>query len=153
MFGNAVSGRNFSFLEGVSGGFHEISHHKNEAGKMAEYERINTWHYAQFAYMLEKMRAIREGDRTLLDNSMLLCGAGMSDGNAHDPHKLPIVLAGRGGGTIATGRHLAYEKNTPLTNLYVGMLKRMGTPVEKFSDSTGELAGLSDANFKGVANA
>ena len=150
MFGNAVSGRNFSFLEGVSGGFHEISHHKNAAEQMAQYERINTWHYEQFAYMLEKMRAIREGERTLLDNSMLLLGAGMSDGNAHDPHKLPIVLAGRGGGTIATGRALAYEKNSPLTNLYVSMLKRMGTPVEKFSDSTGELAGLGDANFKGV---
>ncbi len=150
MFGNAVSGRNFSFLEGVSGGFHEISHHKNAPEQMAQYERINTWHYAQFAYMLEKMRAIREGERTLLDNSMLLLGAGMSDGNAHDPHKLPIVLAGRGGGTIATGRHLAYEKNAPLTNLYVSMLKRMGTPVEKFSDSTGELVGLDDASFKGV---
>ncbi len=153
MFGNAVSGRNFSFLEGVSGGFHEISHHKNAPEAMAQYERINTWHYAQFAYMLEKMRAIREGERTLLDNSMLLLGAGMHDGNAHDPHKLPIVLAGRGGGTIATGRTLAYEKNSPLTNLYVSMLKRMGTPVEKFSDSTSELAGLDDANFKGLENA
>ena len=153
MFGNAVSGRNFSFLEGVSGGFHEISHHKNAPEAMAQYERINRWHYEQFAYMLEKMRAIREGERTLLDNSMLLFGAGMHDGNAHDPHKLPIVLAGRGGGTIATGRALAYEPNSPLTNLYVSMLKRMGTPVEKFSDSTGELAGLGDANFKGLENA
>ena len=151
MFGNAVSPRNFSFLEGVSGGFHEISHHQNNAEKMAQYQRINTWHYAQFAYMLEKMRAIHEGGRTLLDNSMLLFGAGMSDGNAHDPHKLPIVLAGRGGGSLATGRALAYANNTPLTNLYVALLQRMGTPVEKFADSTGELAGLGDAEFKGLA--
>jgi len=149
MFGNAVSPRNFSFLDGVSGGFHEISHHKNDPEKMAQYQRINTWHYEQFAYMLGKMRAIREGGRTLLDNSMLLFGAGMHDGNAHDPHKLPIVVAGRGGGTLATGRALAYENNTPLTNLYVSMLRRMGTPVEKFADSTGELAGLGDAAFSG----
>lgn len=150
MFGNAVSGRNFSFLEGVSGGHHEISHHQNGAEKLAQYQRINQWHLAQYAYMIAKMKGIREGEGTLLDNSMLMLGAGMHDGNAHDPHNLPIVLAGRGGGTLATGRSVAYEKNTPLTNLYVGMLNRMGTPVEKFSDSTGELAGLADAKFNGV---
>ena len=150
MFGNAVSSRNFSFLDGVSGGHHEISHHQNSAEKLEQYRRINQWHLAQYAHMIEKMKGIREGDGTLLDNSMLLFGAGMHDGNAHDPHNLPLVLAGRGGGTLATGRALAYEKNTPLTNLYAGMLNRMGTPVEKFSDSTGELAGLGDAEFKGV---
>ncbi len=150
MFGNAVSSRNFSFLEGVSGAHHEISHHQNGAEKLEAYKRINRWHLAQYAYMIEKMKGIREGEGTLLDNSMLLFGAGMHDGNAHNPHNLPIVLAGRGGGTLATGRALAYEKNTPLTNLYVGMLNRMGTPVEKFSDSSGELAGLGDAEFKGV---
>ena len=150
MFGNAVSSRNFSFLEGVSGAHHQISHHQIAADKLEEYKRINQWHLAQYAYMIEKMKGIREGDGTLLDNSMLLFGAGMHDGNAHNPHNLPIVLAGRAGGTLATGRALAYEKNTPLTNLYVGMLNRMGTPVEKFSDSSGELAGLADAEFKGV---
>jgi hypothetical protein len=149
MFGNAVSGRNFSFLEGVSGGHHQISHHQNAEDKKEQYRRINVWHYEQFAYLLERMKGIREGEGTLLDNSMLLLGAGMHDGNAHDPHRLPIVLAGRGGGTIASGRALAYEKNTPLTNLYVGMLNRMGTPVDHFSDSTGELPGLADAEFKG----
>ena len=150
MFGNAVSGRNFSFLDGVSGGHHETSHHQNGAEKLEAYKRINRWHLAQYAYMIEKMKGIREGEGTLLDNSMLLLGAGMHDGNAHDPHNLPIILAGRGGGTVATGRALAYEKNTPLTNLYVGMLNRMGTPVEKIADSTGELAGLGDAEFKGA---
>jgi hypothetical protein len=151
MFGNAVSGRNFSFLEGVSGAHHQLSHHENASEKMEQYKRINQWHLTQFAYMIEKMRGIREGGGTLLDNAMLLFGAGMHDGNAHNPHNLPIVLAGRGGGTLATGRSLAFEKNTPLTNLYVGLLKRMGTPVEKFSDSTGELPGLSDPEFAGVA--
>jgi hypothetical protein len=151
MFGNAVSGRNFSFLEGVGGAHHEISHHQNNADKKEQYRRINTWHLAQYAYMIEKMKAIREGEGTLLDNSMLLFGAGMHDGNAHNPHNLPIVLAGRGGGSIATGRSLLYEKNTPFTNLFVSMLNRMGTPVEQFSDSTGELAGLSDPDYKGLA--
>ena len=150
MFGNAVSGRNFSFLEGVSGAHHEISHHQDGAEKLEAYKRINQWHLAQYAYMIEKMKGIREGEGTLLDNLMLLFGAGMHDGNAHNPHNLPIVLAGRGGGTLATGRALAYEKNTPLTNLYVGMLNRMGTPVDRFSDSSGELPGLGDAEFKGL---
>ena len=80
---------------------------------------------------------------------MVLFGAGMRDGNAHDPHNLPLILAGRGGGTIAAGRHLVYERNTPLCNLYRSMLARLGTPVASFSDSTGELAGLSDPTFKG----
>ena len=100
--------------------------------------------------MLEKMKSIREGESTLLDNSMILLGAGMRDGNAHSPKNLPIVLAGRGGGTIATGRHLVYEKGTPLTNLYRSMLTRVGAPTENFADSTGELTGLADADFSGA---
>ena len=150
MFGNAVSGRNFSFLEGVKGSHHELSHHENKAEKLAPYQRINTWHVAQYAYLLEKLKSIKEGEGTLLDHSMILLGAGMSDGNAHNPRNLPIVLAGRAGGTLATGRHLRYEKKTPLTNLYRGMLARVGAPVEKFADSTGELPGLADAAFQGV---
>ena len=150
MFGNAVSSKNFSFLEGVKGGHHEISHHENDKNKLEQYKRINIWHLTQLAYMLEKMQGIKEGEGTLLDNSMVLFGAGMRDGNAHNPHNLPLVLAGRGGGTIAPGRHVVYETNTPLCNLYRSMLARMGTPVESFSDSTGELPGLNDPAFKGV---
>jgi hypothetical protein len=153
MFGNAVSGKNFSFLDGVHGGHHQISHHENDPSKLDQYCRINQWHYTQLAYMLEKMKSIKEGERTLLDNSMVLMGAGMRDGNAHDPHNLPLVLAGRGGDTIAPGRHLVYEKNTPLCNLYSSMLKRMGTPVDSFSDSTGELPGLDDPEFAGSGKA
>jgi hypothetical protein len=151
MFGNAVSGRNFSFLPDVRGSHHELSHHEGKADKLEPYKRINTWHVEQYAYMLERMRSIKEGNGTLLDNSMVLFGAGMRDGNAHSPRNLPVILAGRGGGTLATGRHLTYEKNTPLCNLYVGMLKRAGAPVERFADSTGELPGLADPDFKGQA--
>lgn len=151
MFANAVSGKNFSFLEGVKGSHHEISHHEHKAEKLRQYQLINAWHVAQTAYLLDQLKSIREGERTLLDNSMVLFGAGMRDGNAHDPHNLPIVLAGRGGGTIEPGRHLVYEKNTPLCNLYRSMLTRMGIPVEKFSDSTGELPGLADPKYQGNA--
>ena len=150
MFGNEVSGKNFSFLPGVSGSHHEISHHSNEKAKLEEYKRINIWHMQQYAYMLERMKAIKEGDSTLLDNSMVMIGSGMKDGNSHEPHNLPIVLAGRAGGALATGRHLVYGKNTPLCDLYQGMTVRMGVPVAHFGDSDGELPGLSDPNYKGV---
>ena len=153
MFGNAVSSRNFSFLDGVHGGHHEISHHKNLPEQLAQYQKINQWHVEQYAYMLNQMKQIKEGDGTLLDNSMVLFGSCMKDGNAHDPHNLPLVLAGRAGGTLATGRHLVYEKDTPLCKLYIGMLDRMGAKVERFGDSDGELPGLEDANFAGTAPA
>ena len=153
MFGNEVSGKNFSFLPGVSGSHHEISHHSNEKAKLEEYKRINIWHIQQYAYMLERMKAIKEGDATLLDNSMVMLGSGMKDGNAHEPHNLPIVLAGHAGGALATGRHLVYPKNSPLCDLYQGMAVRMGVPVAHFGDSDGELPGLADPAYKGIVKA
>jgi hypothetical protein len=104
---------------------------------------------AQFAYMLDKMSAIKEGEGTLLDHSMLLFGSCMRDGNSHNPHNLPLVLAGKAGGTIVGGRHLVHKKNTPLCNLYVSMLERLGSPVKQFGDSTGALRGLDDAGWAG----
>jgi hypothetical protein len=151
MFGNAVSPRNFSFLDGVRGGHHEISHHQNQQDALAQYQRINQWHVAQYAYMLDRMRLIKEGDRTLLDNSMVLFGSGLRDGNSHDPHNLPLVLAGRGGGAFSPGRHVAYPKNTPLCNLYLAMLEAAGAPADQFGDSTAKLAGLNDPKFSGAA--
>lgn len=142
MFGNEVTGKNFSFLNGVSGGHHEISHHQGDKGKLEEYRKINVWHLQQYAYMLEKMRNIREGEGTLLDNSLVLLGGGIRDGNAHDPHNLPIVLAGRGGGRLATGQHITFPNETPLCNLYRSMLACMETPLPTFGDSTDELPGL-----------
>lgn len=139
MFANDVSGRNFSFVDGVHGAHHELSHHENKGDKIEQYKRINRWHTAQFAYMLEKMQGIKEGESTLLDNSMILFGCGMSDGNRHDPANLPILLGGRGGGSIDTGRHIACEKNTPLCNLYLSMLDRMQVEVESFGDSRAKL--------------
>ena len=140
MFANCVSGRNFTgLIDGVKGGHHEFSHHEGKKEKYEPYSKINRWHVEQFAYMIAKMRSIKEGEGTLLDNSMILFGSSMSDGNRHDPSNLPILLAGRGGGTIDTGRHLRSGKNTPLCNLYLTMLSRLGVPTERFGDSTGEL--------------
>jgi hypothetical protein len=150
MFGNAVSSRSFAFLGDGFGGHHQTSHHENKADKLEQYQRINTWHMDHYAYLLGKLKSIKEGDSNLLDNSMILFGAGMRDGNAHNPRNLPLVMAGKAGGTIATGRHLQYAKNTPLANLYRSMLTRMGTPVNGFADSNGELPGLDDPNFAGV---
>jgi hypothetical protein len=156
MFGNAVSPRNFSFLDGVRGGHHEISHHQNQKDALEQYQKINQWHVAQYAYLLEKMRQIKEAaadgtERNLLDNSMVLFGSGLRDGNAHDPHNLPLVLAGRGGGAISPGRHVRYDRNTPLCNLYLSMLEAAGAPAERFGDSTGKLAGLNDPQYGGAA--
>ena len=139
MFANDVSGRNFSFLPGVSGGHHDMSHHENKEEKIKQYGEITRWHAEQFAYLLGKLAAIPEGEGTLLDNSMILFGSSISDGNRHDPNNLPIVLAGEAGGALSTGLHVASEKNTPLCDLYLTMLKAMGLDVKTFGDSNGPL--------------
>lgn len=145
MFANDVSGRNFSFLPGVTGGHHDMSHHENKEDKIRQYREINRWHTEQLAYLLGKLRSIREGESTLLDNAMILFGSSMSDGNRHDPSNLPIILAGTAGGAIRAGQHIASPKETPLCNLYVSMLKAMGVPVEQFGDSTGSIPDLLSA--------
>ncbi len=143
MFGNSVSPRNFSFLPGVSQGHHQTSHHENKADLLEQYRIISTWFPTQLAYMLSRMKSIKEGNGNLLDNSMVLFGSGFRDGNSHNPHNLPIILAGKGGGTISSGRHLTYGKDSPLCNLYLSMIRRMGVEAERFGDSTGELAKLT----------
>ena len=139
MFANDVSGRNFSFLDGVHSSHHEVSHHQNKDEKIDQYQRINRWHVQKYARMLEKMRSIREGDRTLLDNSMIMFGSSFSDGNRHDPDNLPILLAGRGRNTIQSGRHVAAAGEAPLCNLYLAMLRRYGIKMKSFGDSQKEL--------------
>lgn len=142
LFANDVSPRNFSFLDGVKENHHTSSHHANEASKINSYKIITRWHVEQFAGLLGKLGAIHEGERTLLDNSMIMCGSSLSDGNRHDPNNLPILLGGKGGGRIKSGQHIASPKNTPLCNLYYSMLDCMGTPVPQFGDSTGHIKGL-----------
>lgn len=142
MFGNAVSNVSFRFLEGVSAGHHDVSHHQKEADKLRQYEIITRWHVSQYAYLMQRLKDMPEGEGTVLDNSMILFASALSDGNSHNPHKLPILLGGRGGGRIDSGQHLVYTEDAPLANLYVSMLDAFGAPVERFADSTGPLPGL-----------
>jgi hypothetical protein len=142
MFGNAVSGVSFSFLDGVKGSHHNISHHEKKEDALRQYQLINRWHIEQYAALLRKLRGMQEGESNVLDNSMTLFGAGLRDGNSHNPHNLPIVVAGRAGGRLATGQHLVYDEDTPLANLYTSMLDAFGAPVERFADATGKLPGV-----------
>ena len=142
MFGNAVSNTNFTFLDGVSGGHHSLSHHENKAENLVQYQKIAQWHVAQYGYLLGRLSEMKEGEGNVLDHSMILFGSGLRDGNSHSPRNLPLVIAGRAGGRLQTGQHLVCEPNTPLSNLYVSLLSAFGTPVDRFADSTGPLPGV-----------
>ena len=142
MFANDVSGRNFSFFDGVRESHHETSHHANQQVKIDQYKTIVRWHVLQFVYLCKKLRVIQEGERNLLDNSMIMCGSSFSDGNRHDPNNLPILLGGKGGGRLQTGQHLQNGRNTPLCNLYVSMLDCMGIDVPALWRQHGAAAGI-----------
>jgi hypothetical protein len=141
MLANEGSNRPYRNL-GIGRGHHELSHHQGNADNHRQLREINRYHIRQFAYFLNKLRSIPEGDGTLLDNCMIAYGAGLGDGDRHDHGNLPILLAGRGGGTITPGRHLRFANETPMCNLLVSMLERVGAPVPRFADSTGPLRGL-----------
>jgi hypothetical protein len=139
----AHEGSNRSYADaGVPDGHHDLSHHGGNRVKLEKIARIDHFHMQQFAYFLERLKSVPEGDGTLLDNCMIVYGSGISDGNRHNRENLPVLLAGRGGGTIETGRHLRYETETPMTNLYVSMLERIGIGIDRVGDSTGPLPGL-----------
>lgn len=142
MFGNAVSNVSFRFLDGVTSGHHDVSHHANEEQKLAEYKIINRWHVEQYAYLLRRLAGMSEGEGSVLDNSMIVFASALSDGQKHDPHKLPVLLGGKGGGRINSGQHLIYGEDHPLANLYLALLEAFGAPAGRFADSTGPLSGL-----------
>lgn len=141
MYTNAGSNRSYRNI-GVSDGHHTLSHHGNNEEKQAKISKINKHHVGMFAGLLEKLRDTKEGDGNLLDQCMIMYGSGIADGNRHAHHDLPIMLAGKGGGTIQTGRHLEFKKDTPLTNLYLSMLDRVGASVDKLGDSSERLTQL-----------
>lgn len=141
MLANEGSNRSYRNI-GVSDGHHSLSHHQGDHAKQMKIREINRFHMQQFAYLLERLRSIPEGDGTLLDHSMLVYGGGIGDGDRHNHDDLPILMAGRGNGTIQPGRHLNYAPETPMANLLVSMLHRMGSNVDSFGDSTGPLRGL-----------
>lgn len=132
------SNRSYPFI-GVSDGHHDLSHHGQNEEKKKKIAQINRFHVEQYAYFLNKLKAIKEGDGRLLDNCMIVYGSGIADGNSHGHHDLPVLLAGHGGGTLTPGRHQRFAAETPMCNLYVSMLDRMGVRVDRFGDSNGTL--------------
>lgn len=141
MFANEGSNRSYKMV-GVSDGHHEMSHHQKTPEKLEALKKINNFHVTQLAYILNKMDSIKEGDRTLLDNSMIVYGAGICDGDRHNHDDLPLLLAGLGGGKIKSGQHLKFNSSTPMTNLFLSMADKMNIPVESIGDSTGKLIQL-----------
>jgi hypothetical protein len=129
---------------GIPEAHHGLTHHQGDKEKIAKVTEINCFHIKQFAYLLEKLKSTPDGDGTLLDHAMITYGSGLSDGNAHNHANLPVVLAGRGNGTLRPGRHVKYADETPMANLFVAMLDRMSVPVETLGDSNGELGYLAD---------
>ena len=134
MLGNAGSNRTYPMV-GVNSGWHSLSHHRDEKAKVDQLQKIDQWHVEQFAKFLGKLRGITEGDRTLLDNCMIMYGSGLGDGNAHTHHDLPIVVAGRGGRTMQTGRCVVAKEERPLNDLFLSMLDRLDAEVESIGDS------------------
>jgi hypothetical protein len=127
---------------GIPDGHHPLTHHRNDPALIEKVMQINAYHVKQFAAWVEKLKSIREGDGTLLDNCMLVYGAGLSDGNRHLHDDLPTMLVGRGGDYLKTGRRVVYRKETPMSNLFLTMMDRMGAHQENFGDATGRIDGL-----------
>jgi hypothetical protein len=140
MYANEGSNRNYPSMN-VNEGHHDLSHHGGNVKKHEKLKIINRFHVEQFAYLLGKLKSIKEGAGTLLDSAMIVYGSGISDGDRHNHDDLPILLCGKGSATIKTGRHLKVEPQ-PLNNLYLSMLDRMGVPVDRLGDSTGRLTKL-----------
>lgn len=138
MIGRAQSQQVYREI-GISDPYHSTSHHQNDPEKIAKVLRINTFHTRLFAYFLEKMDSTPDGDGSLLDHSMIVYGSGLSDGNLHLHTDLPVLLAGGGMGRIKGGRHIRYPKGTPMTNLFVSMLKMAGVLTQSVGDSMGQL--------------
>jgi hypothetical protein len=128
---------------GISDGHHPLTHHMGNMEMLGKVRQINELHTTLFAEFLQKLKATPDGDSNLLDQSLIVYGSGISDGNAHTHDQLPTLVAGRGGGFVSPGRHIVYQRETPVTNLFATMLERVGVRPEHVGDSTGELAGLS----------
>jgi hypothetical protein len=143
MFGREASVRTYNEI-GVSDPHHPLSHHRNLPENVEKLTKINTYHTSLFGYLLNRLKSVREGDGTLLDRSMLVYGSAICDGNSHSHENLPVLVAGRGNGHLKPGRHLQFEKGTPMTNLYVSLLGSMGVEADKLGDSTGWLKGLGE---------
>jgi hypothetical protein len=137
MMGHGLSRKNFAFLDGVNNDHHVTSHHRNNPQLIEEYKIISRWHVQRLQRMMDKMALIDEGGSSLLDNSLMLFGAGMSQGNTHSGSNIPILLAGKAGGAMKTGRHIQTAENTQHSNFLLSVLHKMGVGRERYGKSTG----------------
>jgi len=143
MMGKEVTGRSYPEI-GVSSGHHGVSHHQNDPKQLEALAKINNYHIQMFSHFLDKMSNTPDGDGSLLDHTLLLYGTGISDGNLHFHLDLPMLVAGGAAGNLKGGRHLQYHDDSPLTNLYLAVLDKLGIPVEHFGDSTGQIEYLTE---------
>lgn len=141
MLAHDGSNRSYPFI-GVKEGHHELSHHEGRAERKEKIARINRFHMTQFAYFLQQLKGMREGQGSVLDNCMIVYGSGIADGNSHNHNDLPVLLAGGGGGRLQPGRHVKFEGRPPMTNLFLSLLDHMGAGAEKLGDSTGRLENI-----------
>ena len=137
MMARELSNRSYPEI-GVPDGHHSVSHHQDDLELLAKKAKVDAYHIQLLGYFLKQLRATPDGDGSLLDHAMILYGSGLGDGNQHDHHRLPVLLAGGAAGQLHGGRHLQYPE-TPMTNLLVTMLNKVGVPVETLGDSTGRL--------------
>jgi hypothetical protein len=149
MLAREVSSRAYPEI-GVPDSHHPLSHHSNEELKLERLHRINEYHFRQFARLMEKLSKIQEGDGTMLDHSLFLYGSGISDSNAHSYDDLPLAIVGGRAAGIRGGRYLRYPKGTPLANLHITLLDKLGLHVETFGDSTGPLANVGEVTLSGI---
>ena len=143
MLGREGSNRVYPEID-VPDPHHPLTHHRNNPDWIERVTKINCLHAEMFAYFLGRLKATKEGDGTLLDHSMIIYLAGLNDGNRHLHEDLPVLLAGRGDGSLKPGRHIVFKRGTPITNLYLSLLDRLGVQAESIGDSTGRLDSLSD---------
>ena len=144
MLGREQSNRTFREI-GIPDVHHALSHHRNDPDKLEKIFQIDVYHSRLFAYFLEKLRSTPDGEGSLLDHLMIIYGSSLSDGNEHLLQNLPLLLVGGGGGQLQGGRHIRYPESTPMTNLFLTVLDKLGIAVENFGDSTGKLELLSVA--------
>ncbi len=146
MVAREYSGRTYPEI-GVPDAHHSISHHRNDADNLEKLTKIGTYHTSLFAYYLEKLKATPDGDGSLLDHMTILYGTALSDSNTHSTENLPVLLVGGGAGQLKGGRHIKYPETTPMANMHVTLMDKLGVPVEHFGESflaaTGQVEGLS----------
>jgi len=138
MVGRESSIRSYDHL-GLPESHHQLSHHKNDPATLAKLVKIQTYHMELFAKFVTRLKAAQDGDATLLDRCLILYGAGIADSNRHTHDKLPVLVVGKGNGTLKPGRHIEYGKDTPVTNLLLALLDRVGVRQNRLGDSTGVL--------------